>query len=125
MLDEAMVTPATLPSALTIAYRHFDVSSQSTPAFAALIGLAPHASVDEASVNASFASPRGHVGAATRLGGAFDSVRRARAWSAGGTLIWAPQSAARFELAYDEASEITTGFLGRRRSGSVSIHVDL
>jgi hypothetical protein len=125
MLDEAMIAPTTLASALTLAYRHYDVSTRSTPGFAALIGLAPRASADEVSVHATAASPGGHVGVALGTGTTYDAARGARGWSAGGALVWAPLPATRIALAYDEASEIATGLLGRRRTGSLSFHVDL
>ena len=125
MLDEAMIAPTTLASALTLAYRHYDVSTRSTPGFAALIGLAPRASADEVSVHATAASPGGRVGVALGTGTTYDAARGTRGWSAGGALVWAPLPATRIALAYDEASEIATGLLGRRRTGSLSFHVDL
>ena len=125
MLDESLTAPRPLPSALTIAYRHYGVSAEASPGFAAVIGIAPRASVDEASVNASAPAPGGRVGAGFRAGAAFDAARHARVWSAGATLVWAPRSATHVALAYDEASELSSGLLGRRRTGSLSLHVDL
>jgi len=125
MLDETMTVPTTLASALTLSYRHYDVTTRSTPEFAALIGLASRASADEASVDATAASPSGRVGVAFRAGTAYDAARRARDWRTGAALIWAPLPGTRFALAYDEASEITAGLLGQRRTGSLSVHVNL
>lgn len=125
MLDEALIAPATLSSAMTLAYRHYDVTTRTTPEFAARIGFVPRGSVDEASVVTTVASSRGHLGLELSAGLARDSARQARVWRAGGALLWAPKPATRFALRYEEATEIATGLLGRRRAGGLSFHVDL
>ena len=125
MLDEAMVAPTTLASAMTLAYRHYGLSTQTTPDFDALIGLAPRGSVNEGSVATTLASPQGRLGLELRAGLAHDSARRARAWRAGGALIWAPTPATRWSLGYEGATEVTSGLIGRRRTGWFSVHVDL
>jgi hypothetical protein len=124
MLDEALIEPTTLSSALTLAYRHYDVSSQTTPEFSGLIGLAPRGSVDEGSVATTVVSPRGNLGLEVRAGLARDSARPARVWRAGGGVIWAPKPATRFALRYEEANEVATGLVGQRRTGWLSFHVD-
>jgi hypothetical protein len=125
MLDEALVAPATLSTATTLAYRHYDLSTRTTPEFASLIGLVPRGSVDEASVAATGASPRGRLGLELRTGLGRDSAREARLWRAGGALIWAPKPATRFALGYEGVTEVATGLGGRRRTGWVSFHADL
>jgi hypothetical protein len=124
MLDEALIAPTTLSSAVTLAYRHYDVSTQTTPEFASRIGLVPRGSVNETSIITTVAAPRGHLGFEVRAGLARDSARDARTWRAGGSLIWAPTSTARFAVGYDHANEIATGLTGRSRTGRVSLHVD-
>ena len=125
MLDDALIEPTTLSSALTLAYRHYDVSSQTTPEFASLIGLAQRGLVDEGSFATTLASPGGNLGLELRAGLARDSARQARIWRAGGGLIWAPKPATRFALRYEEATEAASGLVGQRRTGWVSFHVDL
>jgi hypothetical protein len=125
MLDETFIAPTTLSSAMTLAYRHYDVSTKTTPEFAALIGLVPRGSIDEASVATTLVPPRGHVGLELRTGLARDSDRGARVWRAGGRLIWAPVPATRFALGYEGATETAAGLVGQRRSGWLSFHVDL
>ena len=125
MLDEGLIAPVTQSSAMTLAYRHYDVSTRTTPEFAALIGLVPRGSVDEASVTTTVASTRGHLGLELRTGLGRDSARRAQLWRAGGALIWAPGPATRFALGYEGATEVATGLVGRRRAGWVSFHADL
>jgi len=125
MLDQALIVPTTLSSAVTAAYRHYDVSSQTTPQFNALIALAPQASVDEASVATTLASPRGDLGLELRGGLAHDSARRAHSWRAGGAVIWAPRSTTRFSVGYEQATEVATGLVGQHREGWVSLLVDL
>ncbi len=125
MLDESLIEPTSLSSALTLAYRHYGVSSQTTPEFAELIGLAPRGSVDEGSVATTVVSPRGNLGLELRAGLARDSARQARIWRAGGGVIWAPMPATRFALRYEEANEVATGLVGQRRTGWLSFHVDL
>ncbi len=125
MLDDAMVAPTTLASSMTLAYRHYGLSTQTTPDFDTLIGLAPRGSVNEGSVATTLASPRGRLGLELRAGLARDSARRARAWRAGGALIWAPTAATRLSLGYEGATEVTSGLIGQRRTGWFSVHVDL
>jgi hypothetical protein len=125
MLDESLIAPTTLSSALTVAYRHFDVASRTTPDFGAVIGLVPHASVDEASITAAFAEPRGRLGLELEAGLARDSARGARLWRAGGSLIWAATRATRFMLGYEGATEVASGLVGQSRAGRMSIHADL
>jgi hypothetical protein len=125
MLDDALVAPTTRSSALTLAYRHYDVSTRTTPGFAAVIGLVPRGSVDEASAVTSVASSGGHLGLELSAGLARDSARGARSWRAGGSLIWAPTPATRFALGYEGASEVASGLVGQRRAEWLSFHVDL
>jgi len=124
MLDEALVSPTTLSSALTLAYRHYSVSTRATPEFASVIGLVPRGSVDEASFASTLASPRRNFGLDLSAGLAHDSARQARVWRAGGRLIWAVTSATRVTLGYERATEISGGLTGQRRAGSVSLHAD-
>ena len=123
ILDERMTSPTTMSSAVTVAYRHYDVSTQTTPEFVSIIGLVPRGSVDEGSVATTLASSR--AGVTLNAGLARDSARRARLWRAGGTLTWAPKPTSRIALGYEEATEVASGLVGRRREGRVSVHVDL
>jgi hypothetical protein len=125
MLDEALIAPTTLSSAVTLAYRHYDLFTRPTPEFNALIELAPRGSVDEASAATTVASRRGDFGLQVRAGLARDSARPARVWRTGGVLLWAPTPTTRFALGYDEANEVATGLVGQRREGWLSIHVHL
>jgi tetratricopeptide (TPR) repeat protein len=125
MLDEALIAPASLSSALTLAYRHYDVSTRPDAGFATVIGVVPRGRVDETSVVATVASPRTRLGLEIRAGLARDRARPARMWRAGGALTWAPWPATRFGLGYDGATEVATGLIGRRRAGWLSVHVDL
>jgi len=125
MLDEALVAPATRTPAVTLAYRHYDVSTWTTPEFAAVIGLVPRASVDEASAATTVASPGGHLGLELRAGLARDSARGARSWRGGGSLIWAPTPTTRFTLGYEGATEVASGLVGQSHAGRLSFHVDL
>jgi tetratricopeptide (TPR) repeat protein len=125
MLDESMIERTTIGSALTLAYRHYDVTSRTSSDFAAVVALAPAASVDEGSIRGSLALPRGQLGIEADAGLGFDSARWARQRRAGGALTWAPLPAARFALGYEEATESVTGLYGRRRAGWLSVHANL
>ena len=125
MLDDALKAPTTFTSALTLAYRRYDVSTQTTPEFAAVIGLVPRGLVNEGSAAMTLALPGGNLGLDLRGGLARDYARRARTWRAGGTLIWAPTRATRIGLGYEGANEVTSGLIGQRRGGRFSFHVDL
>src|SRR5262249_1290670 len=81
MLGEALIAPTSLASAMTLAYRHYEVATQTTPEFATVIGLSPRARVEEVSVNSIMASPRGHTGLELRAGLALDSARRTQGWT--------------------------------------------
>ena len=124
MLDEALIAPTTLSSAMTVAYRHYDMSTRTTPEFASVIGLVPRGSVDEASAALTVASPGGNLGLELRTGLAHDSAREARAWRTGGSLVWAPTPWTRFALGYEGATEVASGLVGQRREGWLSFHVD-
>jgi len=125
MLDEALTAPAAVSPAVTLAYRHYDVTTRSTPAFDAILALVPRGSVDEVSATATVAAPRRDLGVQLSGGLAHDSARDAREWRGGGAVVWAPVPGARFALHYDEASELAAGLLGRRRTEWLSVHVDL
>lgn len=125
MLDERLMARTTLSSAMTLAYRHYDISTRTTPEFTDVIGLAARRSVNEASVAATLVEPRGGLGLELRAGLARDSMRQARAWRIGGALIWAPMPTTRLTLGYENATEIVTGLVGQRREGRLSFHVDL
>jgi len=125
MLDETLVAPTSLGSGASLAYRHYDVSSQSTPGFRTLIGLAPRSSVDEVSAVTTVASASGRLGLELGAGLAHDAAREARSWRAGAGMIWAPTPATRFGIGFEEASEAASGLIGRRREGWLSFHVDL
>jgi tetratricopeptide (TPR) repeat protein len=125
MLDEALIAPVRLSPAVTLAYRHYEVATRTTPEFAAQIGLLPRGSVDEASVATTVTSARGHVGLELHAGLGRDAARQARMWRAGGALILAPKSATRFALGYEGSTEVVTGLVGQRRAGWLSFHVDL
>lgn len=125
MLDEALIEPVTMTSSITVAYRHYGVSTETTPEFASLIGLAPRGSVDEASTAMMFASPSGRLGLALSAGVGRDTARDARLRRAGASLNWAPTSAFRLTLGYETATDLVTGLAGERHAGRLSFHADL
>lgn len=124
MLDETLTAPTAISSAVTLAYRHYEVSTRTTPEFIARIGLVPHGSVDEGSVATTFVPAQGRVGLSLRAGLARDAARGARTWRVGGGLALAPGPATRVGLAYEAATEAASGLVGRRREGWLSVHVD-
>ena len=125
MFDESLTSPAPLSPALTLAYRHYDVATQTTPGFAARIGLVPRARVDETSAAATLVSKGGRWGLVMQAGFAVDAARADQSWRGGGTLVWAPAPATRVSVGYQQATELAAGLLGKRRDGNVSVHVDL
>lgn len=124
MLDEALVAPSARSSSVTLAFRHYEVTTRSTPEFSALFGIAPRGSVDEASLLTTLVSLRRNVRLDVRGGLARDAAVEAHEWRAGGTVVWAPTSSTRFSLGYDEATNLAAGLPGRRRAGGMSLHVD-
>jgi tetratricopeptide (TPR) repeat protein len=125
MLDEALIAPTATSPALTLSYRHYDVSTSATPDFAERIAIAPRARVDEVSIATTVASPRRDLGLELRGALARDAARDALVWNPGATLVWAPRASARLRLGFDQATETAAGLTGRRREARVSLHVDL
>jgi hypothetical protein len=124
MLNHALTSPAPLSPAVTLGYRHYDVTTDSSPEFAAILGLVPRNSVDELSTIMTAALPGRRVGMELRGGYGRDTERDARLWRAGGAFVWAPAPSVRFELGYEQATDLTTGFVGERHGAHVSCHVD-
>ena len=125
MLDDALIAPSALPTAIVVGYRRYEVSTRTSPGFADVIDLAPRGSVDEISTTVSLSSRGGRFGLELRGGLGRDTERDARLTRAGGSLAWAPLPTLRFAVGYDAASDLATGLTGRRHTGSFSIHVDL
>ena len=125
MLDEALVAPSARSSAVTLAYRHYEVTTRATPEFSALFGIAPRGSVDEVSMITTLVSLPANVRLDLRGGLARDAAVRANEWRAGGSVVWALTPSTRFSLGYDEATNVASGLPGRRRAGGMSLHVDL
>jgi tetratricopeptide (TPR) repeat protein len=125
LLDDALVAPAAFPAAIVAGYRHYDVTTDTTPEFAGVIGLAPRGVVDEISASVGLATSRNRFGIELRGGIGRDSERDARLSRFGGSLIWTPAPPVRLSLGYEEASDLATGLTGRRSAGTFSIHVDL
>jgi tetratricopeptide (TPR) repeat protein len=125
ILDESLIAPTSMSSAVTLAYRHYEETSQAMPAFAAHVALAPHAALDELSTRASLTAPGGALGLALEAGVAMDAARSSRSWRAGGSLTWAPRPRTRCSLEYAGATEVATGLVGRSREGRLSVHMDL
>ena len=124
MLNDALTAPAPRSPAVTLGYRHYEIATDTTPEFAAILGLVPRGSVDEISTALSVASPQGRVGMEVRGGVGRDRARQAHMWRAEGALIWAPARSVRFELGYEQATDFTTGLVGERHAARLSCHVD-
>jgi len=124
MLDDTLTGPASRPAAITVGYRRYEVSTDTTPEFASILSLLPRGSVDEIATTMTAVSPRGRLGMALSAGLGRDTARQARMWRAQGALSWSPAELIRLELGYEEATEFASGLVGRRHTGWLSCHVD-
>jgi hypothetical protein len=125
ILDDALIAPSSLPTAITASYRHYEAYAENSTAFATVVALPGRSAIDEASGRVSVVSRNRALGVELRGGVGRDSAQNAWLWRAGGAALWAPTSAIRFALRYDHATQVIPGYAGSREEGWISCHVDL
>lgn len=125
ILDEDLLRPSFLASAVVASYRHHEVFSTANTAFMNRLVLAERASVDELVVALRLATYEGRLAIDARGGVAYDRARSQ--WIASGAAgMWAAVSArARVALELDFATEGRFAIGGQRIGGGMTFHVDL
>jgi tetratricopeptide (TPR) repeat protein len=125
ILDDDLQRAATAADAAVLGYRHYEVVDRADAMFDAMIALAPRASVDEVSATARKVVASGRVAGELRGGLGHDWVTARQIARAGASLWIAPSRGSRLALGFDIAKESVQMFVGVRRTGWVSYHVDL
>jgi tetratricopeptide (TPR) repeat protein len=124
-VDEHMLRRTYLNDAGVLSYRHYQLFSDSDPAFQSRIALAPRASIDNLSLAIRKVFARGRVGLDLRGGGGYDNERKRTLSQAGVSLLIAPTWFSRIGLSYDMSHETATGLSGTLHTGWVTYHADL
>ena len=123
VLDERMTWPTYMADSLVLSYRHYEVFVDGN--FGDRLVLVDRARIDELSATARKTVMDGMLAIELRGGAGYDTKRDVKMSRFGGMLWIAPLAAGRISLSYDVAAEGTTGLVGRRHEGWVSLHLDL
>jgi tetratricopeptide (TPR) repeat protein len=124
VVDRDMLRPTYLADALVASHRHYESFVDADDEFLQRLQLV-RASIDELSFNARKVLGSGILGLEARGGIGWDWARELSLWRVGGGLELAATAGTRLSLSYDVATESTAGFVGQRRSGWITFHVDL
>ncbi len=124
-VDERLIRRSYLNDAGILSYRHYQLFTDSDPAFDTRIALARRASIDNLSIVIRKVLANGHVGIDLRGGGGYDNERRRTLMQAGVSFLIAPTWSSRVSLSYDMSRETATGLSGTLHTGWVTYHVDL
>ena len=123
-LDERMVRRSYLNDAGVLAYRHYELVTDSQPDFR--ITLAPRASIDNGTLIIRKALAGGRIGFDIHGGGGYDRIQR-HVSGAGGRLLRRGACPGRTRLlaSYDLAHETATGLPGTLQIGWLTFHADI
>jgi tetratricopeptide (TPR) repeat protein len=122
-LDERMVRRTYLTDAGVLAYRHYELVTDSSPDFR--IALAPRASIDNATLIVRKALAGGRIGFDIHGGGGYDNIRDRVLFQAGGAFVLAASWSTRLQASYDLARETATGLPGTLQIGWLTFHADI
>jgi len=125
ILDDTMVQPAYLADGVVAGYRHFELSSTSSPDFLQRMSMVGRASIEEGSLTARKVAAHGRLGVELRGVLGWDRSREAAISRIGISLLAAPTRSSRVSLSLELGAESPTGFRGQARTGWVSYHADL
>lgn len=124
VLDDDLLFAAPFGEAIVVSYRHYELDSDDP--FGERLVLVERSSLDEVSgVARTVLDEDGVFGVELRGGLGYDWVRSTRQWRAGGSLLVGATANSRLTVSYDIANESTTGLVGQRQFGTISLHVDL
>jgi Flp pilus assembly protein TadD len=124
-LDDNMLRPTHLADGVVAGYRHYELSSDSSPDFMQRLSMVGRASIDEGSLTARKVAAQNRLGGELRGVLGWDRSREVAISRIGISLLAAPTRSSRISLSLDLGAESPNGFRGRTRSGWVSYHADL
>ena len=122
-LDERMVRRTYLTDAGVLAYRHYELWTDSSPDFR--ISLAPRASINNGTLIIRKALAGGRVGFDLHGGGGYDTIQRHVLAQAGAVFVLALSWRVRLQASYDLAHETATGLPGTLQIGWLTLHADI
>jgi Flp pilus assembly protein TadD len=122
-LDERMVRRVYLNDAGVLAYRHYELVTDSSPGFR--ITLAPRASIDNGTLILRKALAGGRLGFDIHGGGGYDHIQDHVLVQAGGSFVFAASWSTRLQASYDLARETATGLPGTLQIGWLTFHADI
>jgi hypothetical protein len=122
-LDEKLVRRVYLNDAGVLAYRHYELVTDSSPDFR--ITLAPRASIDNGTLVLRKALAGGRIGIDIHGGGGYDHIQDHVLVQAGGAFVFAASWSMRLQASYDLARETATGLLGTLQIGWLTFHADI
>jgi hypothetical protein len=125
ILDDTMLHPAHLADGVVAGYRHFELWSDSQPAFLRRMSMVGRASIDEGSLTARKVAAGNRLGVELRGVLGWDHARAVALSRVGLSLLATPTRSSRVSLNLDLGAESPNGFRGQTRTGSVSYHADL
>jgi Flp pilus assembly protein TadD len=122
-LDERLVRRVYLNDAGVLAYRHYELVTDSSPDFR--ITLAPRASIDNGTLILRKALAGGRLGFDIHGGGGYDHIQDHVLVQAGGSFVFAASWSTRLQASYDLARETATGLPGTLQIGWLTFHADI
>jgi hypothetical protein len=125
VLDDNMLQPTYLADGVVAGYRHFELSSDSSPEFLRRLSMVGRGSIEEASLTARKVTAQNRLGAELRGVLGWDHSRDVAISHLGISLLAAPTRSSRISLSLDLGVESPNGFRGQARTGWVSYHADL
>ena len=122
-LDEKLVRRVYLTDAGVLAYRHYELVTDSSSDFR--ITLAPRASIDNGTLIIRKALAGGRLGFDIHGGGGYDHIQDHVLVQAGGSFVFAASWSTRLQASYDLARETATGLPGTLQIGWLTFHADI
>jgi tetratricopeptide (TPR) repeat protein len=125
VVDDRMIRRTYLSDAAILSYRHYELFTDSEPAFDVRIGLAQRAAINNLSLVFRKVLAGGRFGFDLRGGGGYDNIRQRTLSQGGLSLLITPTWSSRIMVSYDVAHETATGLSGTLHTGWVTYHADL
>jgi tetratricopeptide (TPR) repeat protein len=125
VVDERMIRRTYLSDAALLSYRHYELFTDSQPAFTTRIELAPRAAINNLSMVFRKVLAGGRIGFDLRGGGGYDNIRKRTLSQGGASVLIAATWSSRIMLSYDVSHETATGLSGTLHTGWVTYHADL
>jgi len=125
VLDERMARRVYLSDAGILSYRHYQLFTDSDPAFDARIAIAPRASIHNGLLSIRKVLARNRAGFDLRGGIGYDTAQNHVLAQGGISLLITPSWSSRLAITYDVTRETATGLVGTMQTGWITYHADL